>query len=285
MNQINPMNNRPSTALLLAAGMGTRLQPLTADNPKCLTEINGVPILHRLVECLLQHGFKRLVVVVGHLEYCIRDYLERWSHVITIDYIVSPVYKTTNNIYSLWLAREAIKEPFLLIESDLVFDECLFEKMLYPDRIAVSHILPWMNGTTVTMDNLGNVSAFHSAGQIDYRNRHYKTVNMYSFSPLTWQKVAFDLDRYIMAGRVHEYYEAVFGEMVANGSILFQSVLFDTSRWYEIDTLEDMYEAERLFADTRSRVYENTNKVVPAVVFTSDIVNDDNLNENKPIAA
>ncbi len=58
-----------TTALLLAAGTGCRLRPLTDNQPKCLTEIDGIPILERLVDCLCQQGFRRLVVVVGYLEH------------------------------------------------------------------------------------------------------------------------------------------------------------------------------------------------------------------------
>ncbi len=95
-----------STALLLAAGTGSRLRPLTNKISKCLARVNEAPILEHLVECLHQYGFKRLVVVVGHLEQSIRDLLDRISEDITVEYIVSPQYETTNNIYSLWLARE-----------------------------------------------------------------------------------------------------------------------------------------------------------------------------------
>ncbi len=58
-----------STALLLAAGSGCRLRPVTDDQPKCLTEIDGIPILERLVDRLCQQGFQRLVVVVGTMRY------------------------------------------------------------------------------------------------------------------------------------------------------------------------------------------------------------------------
>ena len=85
--------------------------------------------------------FKRLVVVVGYLEQSIRDLLDEIAGNITVEYIVSPQYETTNNIYSLWLAREMIQEPFVLIESDLVFTPPLLEDMLLPDRIAISHII------------------------------------------------------------------------------------------------------------------------------------------------
>ena len=119
-----------TTALLLAAGMGSRLFPLTHNAPKCLTMVSGMSILERLISNLSQHGFKRLVVVTGHLENHIREFLGTQVGNIKIDYIFSPLYKTTNNIYSLWMARKIINEPFLLLESDLVFDESLLDEML-----------------------------------------------------------------------------------------------------------------------------------------------------------
>jgi len=111
-----------TTALLLAAGTGSRLYPLTRNSPKCLTLVNEKSILERLVTCLKLQGFKRLVIVTGYQENCIREFLGIKSKDMTIEYIFSPLYKTTNNIYSLWIAREIINEPFMLIESDLVFD-------------------------------------------------------------------------------------------------------------------------------------------------------------------
>jgi len=149
-----------TTALLLAAGTGSRLYPISKNAPKCLTLVSGVSILERLVSNLSLHGFKRLVVVTGYLEECIKDFLGTQIGDITIDYIFSPLYETTNNIYSLWMAREIIDEPFLLLESDLVFDESLLKKMRYPDRIALAKMQPWMNGTYVTINEAKQVEAF-----------------------------------------------------------------------------------------------------------------------------
>ncbi len=140
-----------TTALLLAAGAGTRLQPLTLDAPKCLTEVGGIPILERLVNNLRIQGFERLVVVIGHLGDRIQEFLQQHAGDMRIDYVVNPVYRTTNNIYSLWLARQQIREPFLLVESDLIFEAHMLDNMLQPDKIAISRILPWMNGTTVEL--------------------------------------------------------------------------------------------------------------------------------------
>ena len=132
MHTINQTDQteRITTALLLAAGTGSRLAPLTNKMPKCLTKVNDTEILGSLINALHQNGFKRLVVVVGYFEEEIRNYLNNNSAGITIEYVVNSRYRTTNNIYSLWLAREIVQEPFLLVESDLIFEPSLLNNML-----------------------------------------------------------------------------------------------------------------------------------------------------------
>ena len=244
---------RATTALLLAAGTGSRLRPLTVNLPKCLTEVGGLPILERLVDNLLEQGIERLVVVIGHLGDRIRDFLNDRAGDMRIDYIPNPRYGTTNNIYSLWLAREQIREPFLLVESDLVFDASMLDDMLHPDKIAISRIRPWMNGTTVTVGPERRVSTFNVGGGAEDGARRYKTVNVYSLSTPTWNKVATRLNRFITDGRVGEYYEAVFTEMVADGTLSFEVAFVDPDRWYEIDTMADLNEAERMFGRVSRR--------------------------------
>ncbi len=238
---------RIKTALLLAAGTGSRLFPLTQKSPKCLTLVNEISILERLIKSLNQHGFKRLVVVTGHLEECIRNFLKTHAGNLKIEYVFSPLYKTTNNIYSLWMARKIINEPFMLIESDLVFDPSLLTKMIYPNRIAIARMKPWLNGSTVTLNSSDKVDAFHSDEKSRPDEIRYKTVNIYSLSVSSWYRVIEKLNQYIQAGRVNDYYETVFQQMVAEKSLSLQAVHFDHKPWYEVDTIEDLASAERLF--------------------------------------
>ena len=240
--------NRISTALLLAAGTGSRLYPLTENSPKCLTLVNEISILERLITSLNQHGFERLVVVTGHLENRIRKFLGNRAGNLSIEYVYSPSYKTTNNIYSLWMAREIINEPFLLIESDLIFDPSLLTDMLYPDRIAISRMQSCLNGSTVTIDQFNKVEAFHNDAANHSSQTRYKTVNIYSLSLSSWYGVIEKLNQYILAGKVNNYYEAVFGQMVVEKRLSFQAVFFDSQPWCEIDTIEDLASAERMFS-------------------------------------
>jgi choline kinase len=237
-----------TTALLLAAGTGSRLYPLTQTAPKCLTIVNGMSILERLISNLNQHGFKRMVVVTGYLENHIRKFLGDKAGDIEVDYIFSPLYNTTNNIYSLWMARKAINEPFLLLESDLIFDESLLNDMLYPDRIAVAKIQPWMNGTCVTISKTKHVKGFFTNPTDSIGEMKYKTVNIYSISFTAWRRIVNKLDEHISSGKVNNYYETMFAEMIAAGSLSFEIVSFDGKPWYEIDTIEDLTNAQKLFS-------------------------------------
>jgi choline kinase len=230
------------TALLLAAGTGSRLAPLTDRTAKCRVLVDKISILERLVDSLRLHNFKRLIIVVGHQANSIRDFLGTQAGGMKITYITSPVYKTTNNIYSLWLARKEINEPFLLIESDLVFNPEMLKDMLHPDRIAVSKLRPWMNGTTVTINSHQKVKAFHKDIQ-KTDERQYKTVNIYSLSVPTWKLIRKRLDHHISNNMVNDYYETVFTDMVTEGCLSFTPVLFDADRWYEIDTIADLHAA------------------------------------------
>lgn len=248
-NSENSKNNRITTALLLAAGTGSRLYPLTKDSPKCLTLVNEKSILERLVITLKEQGFKKLVVVTGYKKEAIIDFLGNKTAGLSIEYIHNPLFATTNNIYSLWLARTFVNAPFVLIESDLVLETSLLDKMVYPDRMAVAKMQPWLNGTTVTINNKNNVIRFLEGNMetvID-TEIHYKTVNIYSFSMSTWREISKKLNQFISEGIINCYYETVFASLVAEKSICLEAISFDDKPWYEIDTILDLAEAEKLF--------------------------------------
>ncbi len=247
LDRCDPGARHVTTALLLAAGAGTRLLPLTNGFPKCLTEVCGIPILGRLLSCLVDEGFDRLVVVVGHRGEQIREYLDLHACGLEIQWIDCRKYATTNNIYSLWLAREHIRAPFVLIESDVVFDSRLLGLMRVSNRIAVARFRPHMHGTSVSFDDSGRVVSFRVAA-VHGARLAYKTVNLYSLSLPLWQEVARRLEQRITAGRVHDYYEVIFAEMAAEGLLPLQAASFDAGRWCEIDTPDDLLAAEQLFS-------------------------------------
>lgn len=254
--------NRITTALLLAAGTGSRLFPLTQNSPKCLTLVNNKSILERLVDSLKKQGFKRLVIVTGHEKDRIKEFLGSKSGDMTVEYIHSPLFKTTNNIYSLWMARDIINEPFILFESDLVVNSTLLDEMVFPDRIAVALMQPWLNGTTVTISSSKQVKRFQKGTTESYGEIRYKTVNIYSFSLSSWRAIVKRLSQYIFDGRVNCYYETVFAEMVKDNSLALKPVSFDHKPWCEIDTIEDLAEAEKLFPIETKKIVDSEHALV-----------------------
>lgn len=240
-------NDRITTALLLAAGKGNRLLPCTKNIPKCLVPVNGKPILERLLDNLKRYGFKKLIIITGYKNNLIVDFQGLARIEMKVEFVYNPIFGSTNNIYSLWLSRKIVNEPFVLFECDLVFAPSLLEEMIYPDRIAIASFQPWFNGTAVSIGPHGNIDQFHIETNSIGENR-YKTVNIYSFSLPVWQTVCKYLDRHVSLGNLNCYYETVLAEMTKDMCLRLEPILFDGSPWCEIDTEEDLLRAEKLFA-------------------------------------
>jgi hypothetical protein len=111
-----------------------------------------------------------------------------------------------------------------------------------------------MNGTTVELDALDGVTAFRSGDYAAISAEQYKTVNIYSLSLNSWRKIEKRLFRHVSAGDRGVYYEVVFTEMIADGTLTFDGIFFDSSQWYEIDTGADLLEAETLFFQTMNNL-------------------------------
>ncbi|MHA2104946.1 MAG: phosphocholine cytidylyltransferase family protein [Candidatus Hodarchaeales archaeon] len=242
-------NSKISTAVILSAGNGVRLLPLTKYIPKCLIEVKGTPILVQLIDSLHKYEFKRIIIVIGYLGDRIVEIVQktkRWND-IKIEFVFNKIYSTTNNIYSLWLTRNIVKESFLLLESDIVFDSFLLEEFLTPDRIALAEYIPSMTGTTVKLNDSGIVSKMEVGEILNDPFGNKKTVNIYSLSLSSWNLIKKELDQRISEGKLQDYYEIVFSNLIDEGNLILQGINFDIGKWYEVDTLIDLEMAEKLF--------------------------------------
>ena len=109
-----------------------RLRPLTLHTPKSLLTIDGKSLLQRSMDALIQNGIKDFVIVTGYLHEKIEAFVkEQYADTISVKFIYNNVYDSTNNIYSLWLARpEAEGEDFLLLDSDLLYDPQIITEVM-----------------------------------------------------------------------------------------------------------------------------------------------------------
>ena len=140
-------------AIILAAGMGKRLKELTSNNTKCMVKVNGVSLIDRLLHQIENQSLDRIVIVVGYEGQKLIDYVATLDIKTPIVYVNNPIYDKTNNIYSLALAKDYLREDdTLLFESDLIFEDGIIESMIADPRetlVLVDKYESWMDGTCI----------------------------------------------------------------------------------------------------------------------------------------
>lgn len=247
--------------LILAAGMGKRLKELTQDNTKCMVKVNGVRLIDRVLEQLSKLGLKRTVLVTGYEGAKLRKHVGRRWHGMRIDYVENPIYDKTNNIYSLALAAdELVKDDTLLIESDLIFEDAIFEKVLkdpHANVAVVDKYQSWMDGTCVTIDEDNIIKRFVPKKDFLYDEipSYYKTVNIYKFSK-EFSKTDYVpfLKAYSQALGDNEYYEQVLRVISMLDKPLMHAMPLAGEKWYEIDDVQDLDIAETMFCSPEEQV-------------------------------
>ena len=238
--------------------MGKRLGEYTRNNTKCMVPVNGTPLIDRTLNQLSKLGLNRVVIVVGYEGQKLMGYLGTERNGLRIEYVNNPIYDKTNNIYSLALAKKQLQEDdTLLIESDLIFDDGMFDLLLdnpFPNLALVAKYETWMDGTMVKIDRDNNIVNFVTKAAFDYDevNSYYKTVNIYKFSKeFSCSKYVPFLDAYSKAVGNNEYYENVLRIISFLSKSDLKALPITNEKWYEIDDKQDLDIAEALFAEEK----------------------------------
>ena len=248
-------------AIILAAGMGKRLKELTSNATKCMVEVNGEMMIHKTLMHLEKLNLNKIVLVVGYEGQQLMDYVNSLGLKTSVEYVVNDVYDKTNNIYSLYLAKEyLLQDDTLLLESDLVYEEAVIRKLVdtpYPSLVLVDKFESWMDGTCITVDEDDNITSFVSKREFDFTktDEYYKTVNLYKFSKNFSEKyyVPF-LEAYCNAMGLNEYYEQVLKVITFLGDLEIKAVKLNGEKWYEIDDVQDLDIAESLLAGKEEKL-------------------------------
>ncbi|CBK75300.1 Histidinol-phosphate/aromatic aminotransferase and cobyric acid decarboxylase [Butyrivibrio fibrisolvens 16/4] len=249
-------------AIILAAGMGKRLKELTQNNTKCMVKVNGVTLIERLLRQLEKVDLSRIVIVTGYEGQKLVDYTSSLGIRTPIYYVDNPIFDKTNNIYSLSLAKEYLKDDdTLLFESDIIFEDKILFDLINDKRdtlALVDKYEPWMDGTCLRLDENDRIVDFISGKKFDFTNTSgcYKTVNIYKFSKhfSSSQYIPF-LEAYQTVLGVNEYYEQVLRVITMLDGAEIVGKRLSGEKWYEIDDEQDLDIAETLFdADIEGKV-------------------------------
>lgn len=248
-------------ALILAAGMGRRLGEYTAENTKCMLPVNGTRLIDRMLRQLSSLELTRIIMVVGYGAENLRRHIAENHPQLNIVFIENPVYDKTNNIYSLWLARDLMAEDeTLLLESDLIFDDKVLRLALdseEPNVALVAKYQTWMDGTMVRIDSDRNIVNFIPKTAFSYADtaHYYKTVNIYKFSRnFTTDHYLPFLEAYIRVMGENEYYEQVLRVITLIDNSGIKALPVGDLHWYEIDDVQDLRIAETIFAEPKERL-------------------------------
>ena len=250
-------------AIILAAGMGTRLKKLTSNNTKCMVKVNGVTLIERALSILDRKSLSRIVLVVGYQAQNLIEFVKTLNIKTPVIFIENNIYDKTNNIYSLTLAKEyACEEDTLLLESDLIFEEALIDALLDDKRetlALVDKFENWMDGTCTILDDNDCIVDFVAGKYLDFANKdeYYKTVNIYKFSSHFSRNTYFPfLEAYAGAMGNNEYYESVIKLIAMLETKEIRAKRLTGQKWYEIDDAQDLDIAESIFANNISEQYD-----------------------------
>ena len=270
-------------AIILAAGTASRLRPLTSNTPKCLLKVGERTLLQRSMDALIKAGIREFVIVTGYLHEQIENFVRktyqdslplREGRGGSFRFIHNKDYETTNNIYSLWLARpEAEGQEVLLLDSDLLYDGEIVKRVLADKHDNVLTLIRHELGEEemkVVIDAEGSIveisktcdpalAAGESLG-IERMGKAYTTalykelevMKTLSNSPLKGEEHKASPLRGGLVGSggwENSFYELAFQRLIAQGhtySVLDVTDLFSC----ELDTVEDFENAkERIPAD------------------------------------
>lgn len=241
--------------IILAAGMGKRLKELTNNKTKCMVKVNGTTLIERALSQLDKLNLSRIVIVIGYEGKKLVEYVKSLEIKTKVLFVENPIFDKTNNIYSLYMAKEYMEEDdTILLESDLIFEENVLKCLIEDERdtlALVDKYESWMDGTCMKIGEDDTIEEFVSGTQFqfDEAGNYYKTVNIYKFSR-EFSKTHYIpfLEAYINALGNNEYYEQVLRVITMLDDPMIKAKRLNGQLWYEIDDIQDLDIASSLFA-------------------------------------
>lgn len=228
-------------ALILAAGRGTRIRSIHGEHPKCLISFEGEAILDYQIHGLFAAGIREIGIVVGyeseqiikHVETLYRDHLHRFY------FIHNPKFESTNNIYSLWVARDWLRgEAFMCLNADVLCDpDILIPAARTTAPISMIVDPEWRDETMKVVIRDGRVAKMSK--KIPRSEFSGTYIGITTFSPGIQREFFQALERLVTHGRVNEFFNVAVQELADTGvNVGFTSTT--GLSWAEIDDPTDL---------------------------------------------
>ena len=253
-------------AIILTAGYGNRMRPLTKNTHKTLLTVAGTTILKRIIDGLIDNNINDILIVTGFRADDIKNYLAITYPQIPFSFVHNERFSQTNNIFSLALAFDSldtIETDILVIESDLIYDKSIIGRILrssYSNVALVDKFRSGMDGTVVTVKNdiISAVIPPHlQDDNFDFSDK-YKTLNIYKFSKefcqTSFKKL---LSYYAHVIDNNCYYELILGILIYMQKETVHAEIIESEKWAEVDDPNDVAVAEFTFHQNRKSLLES----------------------------
>lgn len=240
-------------AIILAAGVGSRIKPLTDNCPKSLLKVGSKTILGRMLCRLQACGITQVVFVLGYLEDQIRDYVTSQFPDIDATFVVNDAFATTNTGYSLMLALRQTRDATIVkFDADVVFDEQILRRIIDSNHQTClcidKHIQLDAEEIKVTVDDNNRVEKVSKS--VPPTEAIGESIGIEKISGSITTTLLAQLEEAMGDPACHqEYYEASYERLIATGTP-FHTVDISDLNWVEIDTKEDYALAHELFGQS-----------------------------------
>ncbi|MBW1690539.1 MAG: HAD-IIA family hydrolase [Deltaproteobacteria bacterium] len=238
-------------AAILAAGVGSRLRPITSTKPKCLVKIAGRSILEYQIEAYRQAGIREVFIVAGYEYQKIGDFCKHLKGV-NVTIVNNEDYEVTNNMYSVYLLREWLEgHAFILSNGDVAIDPLIVKGLAENN---VENAVPVDRGCyndesmKISLDGDGFINDISKS--IPESSALGCSIDFYKFSSEA-SKVFFDEIRYIIdvKSSYKEWTEVALQDLFKKKKLLFKPYDISGKRWVEVDNYDDLAVGDKLFSE------------------------------------
>lgn len=237
---------KTTTAVILVAGIGSRLRPITDDRPKALVDLGGETILGRAVRVLASYGVRRVVLATGYREDAVRAAMQ--GAPVAAEYCRNPEFDGTQNSVSLALCRARVGfDAFFKLDGDVVFQRQVLERLDASDAdLAVAvDAGRLLDAEAMKVSTNGNlISAFGKAIPLDASAG--ESIGIERVAARFASTLFSALERVISHGETGLYYEDVYSRLIAEGRLEAEAIAVADLAWTEVDDFADLERARGL---------------------------------------
>jgi len=234
-------------AIILAAGVGSRLRPITSSIPKTLVKVNEKPILQRMLDNLVEINIKEIVICVGYQSEKIAVFCKKHYPDLSITFIDNPDFDTTNNMYSLYLARTHLNDDLVLMNGDIVCSIEILKSMLNTQESCfATDVGSYLEESMKLIVQDGTIRAISKS--ISQEDAYGCSIDLYRFNQKDSFLLCKHLEEIIETKQDRtQWTEVLFDQLLQSGDLHAIPCPTKGAKWFEIDNFTDLAQAELLF--------------------------------------